>query len=520
MPRLRPILLLLLFLLCAPALAAAQKSDTLQRAQDFLKRLREHRLELDGDQFRELKLIVSDLRLLWAVDSTRERDVACALLDFVGLTIGNADLPSLEDDSGPALELRELCAEALRAHQDADFERFLARELLASGRTQPLLRRRAALWLVAPKPNPGLLLALLGCVRDPDPALRDLALESLCGYQDKGVNSLFLSLIEQPEAASGLPRAAELAERHFTRLPPQPLGPLGERLRALVEPGLRSQDWRAVSRAIAFSHPLEHAAIVPVLIDALEVWKKRAEAGLQALRVEHELVRALEDRAGRSYGFDVARWREWWSAVQRGEVAPPRTDNGADGRTRAGFFTLRPWTDRVVFVLDRSGSMSEGFGPTSPGGERRSRWDVAVGQLLRFAAELPAGARFDVVVFHDFAEIWKDDLVRADAESLRAAKLWLDQKPRGSTQLRAGVERVFGIAENRTLDLSRIDADTVIVLCDGATNEGPGWVPGFLSRVNARTRVLFDTVQIGAEGDGALERLAKGSGGEFVHIDG
>ena len=123
-------------------------------------------------------------------------------------------------------------------------------------------------------------------------------------------------------------------------------------------------------------------------------------------------------------------------------------------------------------------------------------------------------------MFHDFAEIWRDDLVRADEETLRAARLWLEQKPRGGTQLRAGIERVFGQGTNRTPDLGRIDADTVIVLCDGATSEGPGWVPGFLSRVNARTRILFHAVQIGAEGDGTLERLAQGSGGEFVHIDG
>ncbi len=518
--RLRPLLLWLCLLpgLCLPA--AAQSRDPLQRAQTFLKRLQDGRAEFGGDEFRELKLLVSDLRLLWAVDSSRSREVACALLDFVGLTIGDADLTLLEEQHGAESELREQCAEALRAHQDADFERFLARELLPAVRTQPLGRRRAALWLVAPRPNPGLLLSLMTCVRDPDAGLRDLALQSLCGYQDPGVHGLFLGLLEEPGSGRGLPRAAELAERHFARLPPQSLGALGERLRALVEPGLRSQDWRSVSRAVALSHPLEHAAIVPVLIDALETWKKRAEAGLQALRIEHEIERALELRAERSYGFDPGRWRAWWAAVQRGELAPPRSDAGQDGKTRAGFFTLQPWTDRVVFVLDRSGSMSEGFGPVGAGGERRSRWDAAVEQLCGFVAALPKGSRFDVVVFHDFAEIWRDDLVRADEDALHAVRLWLEQKPRGGTQLRAGVERVFGLGPNRTVDLTRIDADTVIVLCDGATNEGPGWVPGFLSRVNARARILFHAVQIGIEGDGTLERLAQGSGGEFVHIDG
>jgi hypothetical protein len=405
-----------------------------------------------------------------------------------------------------------------------DFERFLAREVLTARGSQPLPRRRAALWLVAPRPNGGLLLALMTCVRDPDPVLRDLALDSLCGYQDGGVHALFLSLLEQPGSARGLTRAGELAERHFARLPPKALGALGERLQAVVEPGLRSQDWRSVSRAILLSRPLEHAAIVPALIDALATWKQRADSGLQALRIEHELERALESRAERSYGFDPARWRDWWSAVQRGELAPPRAAGGAEGQTRPGFFTLQPWTDRLVFVLDRSGSMFEAFGPPGPLGERPSRWDTAVQQLLKFVSELPKGARFDVVVFHDFAESWRGELVPADEGSLHAVRLWLEQKPRGGTQLRAGVERAFGIGTgfgpNRTQEPGREQADTVIVLCDGATAEGPSWVQGFLSRVNTQARVIFHAVQIGAEGDGTLERLAQGSGGEFVHIDG
>jgi hypothetical protein len=514
-------ILVFLVLCCGAGLAsAAQSRDPLLRAQNYLKRLQDGRTQVGGDEFRELKLLVSDLRLLWAVDSSRSRDIACALLDFVGLSIGELELAAADEQGGPEAELREQCAEALRAHQDAEFERYLARELLPASRTQPLARRRAALWLVAPHPNPGLLLALLTCVRDSDPGMRDLALQSLCGYQDRGVHSLFLGLLEGDESARTLPRAVELAERHFARLPPGTLGTLGERLRALVEPGLRSQDWRSVSRAVALSRALEHPAIVPLLIEALETWKKRAEAGLQALRIEHEIERALAARAERSYGFEPGRWRDWWAAVQRGELAPPHGDSGQEGQTRPGFFSLKPWTDRVVFVLDRSGSMSEGFGPVGANGARHSRWDTAVEQLCSFVAELPKGSRFDVVVFHDFAEIWRDDLVRADEETLRAARLWLEQKPRGGTQLRAGVERVFGQGANRTPDLTRIDADTVIVLCDGATNEGPGWVPSFLSRVNQRARILFHAVQIGAEGDGTLERLAQGSGGEFVHIDG
>src|SRR5258706_8557971 len=180
-------------MLLGPCLAAgAQSHDPVQRCQTYLKRLQDGRAQFGGDEFRELKLLVSDLRLLWAVDGSRSREIACALLDLVGLSLGDSDLSVVDEQQGPEAELREQCAEALRAHQDADFERFVARELLTASRTQPPGRRRAALWLVAPRPDPGLLLALLTCVRDPDATIRDLALQSLCGYQDKGVHGPFL----------------------------------------------------------------------------------------------------------------------------------------------------------------------------------------------------------------------------------------------------------------------------------------------------------------------------------------
>lgn len=519
MPRLRSIVLLLVALFAPVLAASAQSKDPLERFQAFLKRLQEGRDERAGADFHELKLLVSDLRLLWAVDSSRQRAIACALLDLAGLTLAGWDTAGGEDPTRPEALLREQCADALRAHLDADLERFLAREILPATSSQPLQRRRAALWLVAPRPNPGLLLALLTCVRDPDAKMRDLALEAVCGYQDPGVHRLFLGVLERPAENARLPRAAELAERHFSRVRLDRDDPLAERLENLVLPALASGEWRRVSRAVVLSHSLDSQRVVPALLEALEAWKGRDADGLQALRIEHELARALAGRAERDYGFDTGRWRAWWDAVQRGELAPPRGEGGGEG-TRPSFFSLRPWTDRVVFVLDRSGSMYEPFGPAVPGGERRTRWDEAIAQLLEFVRQLGPRARFNVVVFHDYAEAWKEELVPADEAGLRSVRLWLDQKPHGGTLLRAGVERALGLGPAGEVDLARLEADTVIVLCDGATHEGPEWVRGFLSRVNSAARVAFDGVQIGREGDGTLERLAQGSGGEFVKIDG
>ncbi len=61
-------------------------------------------------------------------------------------------------------------------------------------------------------------------------------------------------------------------------------------------------------------------------------------------------------------------------------------------------------------------------------------------------------------------------------------------------------------------------ADTIVILCDGATQEGSGWVHPFLDRVLPLYPVVFHTVHLGPTGDGALATLAKVSGGEFLRV--
>jgi hypothetical protein len=80
---------------------------------------------------------------------------------------------------------------------------------------------------------------------------------------------------------------------------------------------------------------------------------------------------------------------------------------------------------------------------------------------------------------------------------------------------------VLRLDRSGTPNLERLEEDTVIVLCDGATAEGPGWVAPLLERVGAASAVAFHCVQLGSGGgDGALRLLAELSGGEYVETDG
>jgi hypothetical protein len=94
----------------------------------------------------------------------------------------------------------------------------------------------------------------------------------------------------------------------------------------------------------------------------------------------------------------------------------------------------------------------------------------------------------------------------------------IERIPAGGTQLRPAIEEAFELRRDGSVDLEQLEADTVVVLCDGATEEGPRWVAPLLARVNERACVVFHCVQIGPGGDGTLEALAAETGGDFVRV--
>jgi hypothetical protein len=502
--------------------ARAQGRDPLVRFNAWLKRVREGREAIDARSIAQIRIEVSDARTLWSVDPMRGTDIATPLLDLLGLTLRGYD-PAAEEPEGALVEARKLAADALRAHIDSSLRDWMARQVLARA-SQPIERRMGAAWLAIGTHAKELELALLACTRDPDPRLVRIALEALSGWDDEAVHALFLQ--ELTNSIAGRSSAhGRIAEEHFksAHVPEGSREML--RLSEIVKARLSSTDWRTVSQAVALSKPLEHAAIVPFLIEAMATWKKRGESGGQAVRIEMEILHALEVRSGRKLGVDPESWRAWWSAVEKGEVRgqTPFTTGGGPEPTRASFFGLKPATDRVTFVLDKSGSMDTAFGPQPAGtqSKKHTRWDEAVAQLSGFVEAIGDSARFNVVIFHDYAEAWRPTLVDAGPENRKSARDWLlAHHPGGATELRSGIDRALMIDKSGSVDLVLLEADTVIVLCDGATDEGPQWVVPFMKRVNSQARVVFDCVEIGNEGDGTLPKLARESGGDYVRIDG
>lgn len=312
----------------------------------------------------------------------------------------------------------------------------------------------------------------------------------------------------------------------------QPGGaPLADRAGALLLERLQlmliSADWRETARALRLSAGIDIQKRVPMLLDALSVWDRREQRGSDIaglVRIQGDLVRALQALSLRRHGSRPAPWIDWWIAVRQGREPMPGTPEfeeqrkarAAQPRSSASFFGLRPASNRVTFVLDFSGSMERGWGTSG-----HSRYVEAVDQLMRFLQGAGAGTYFNIILFSDEPLISSDELVEATPENLELARASLLRRtPQGGTHLRQAVELALKYSRGAGPDLEALEADTVVVLCDGETAEGRRWVAPFLDLILPAHPVVFHSVHLGTDDDGALESLARISGGDFLRVGG
>lgn len=296
-----------------------------------------------------------------------------------------------------------------------------------------------------------------------------------------------------------------------------------ERLVPALIAELRGDDWQRAAHAAKAADLLEPRPVVRPLIEALEVWIAREAEALRepipgAGRVRAELVETLERISGLSLGARPDRWRQWLAGVENGEPV----SRGADAtRAQSGFFGLELRSSAVVFVLDGSGSMGvvmPGQGTQSLDGPRGpSRFGAAAAQVLGALDRRDGPIWFQVVVFNSHARRFASGARRADPERLKVLRGWLEaQEPAGGTRLGAGLDEIWptGPATSRW----RPDFDTVVVLCDGQTEEGADSMRAFLADGPLEHGIVFHAVQIGGGAAPALKALVAGTGGRFVRV--
>jgi len=239
-------------------------------------------------------------------------------------------------------------------------------------------------------------------------------------------------------------------------------------------------------------------AILP-LIERLDVEPRR--------RLRFEILHALFRLTQRDLGTKSELWRSWWKASGAAHVVsakPPKTTVSNYG-TVAKFYGVPIRTDRVVFVIDSSGSMR-----TLDAKDRRlTRLQVAKTALLAAVDRLGESAKFNVVLFSDKPVPWKASLVFAKPASKDAlAKHLAKAEPGGETNLYDSLEFALGLR----------GVDTIVVLSDGSPSVGRyverAELLSAVARLNRTGRVQIHAVSIG-KNSRLLRALARDNGGKY-----
>jgi hypothetical protein len=296
----------------------------------------------------------------------------------------------------------------------------------------------------------------------------------------------------------------------------------------------------AVARAaVAAVRALDDPRCVPGLVGA-----RAKAAGLLA----HEIERALHHFTGRRFfgpGAD-AMWAGWWrtegeawlksAGAERPKPVDPELRGGA------AFYGIATRSDRIVFVLDRSGSMRHPVPPAEPvsGATRDTRvpgdtkLEVAKNQLARTIRKLDPGVKFAVVFYSHEVSVWKKPPGMAPATTdnkNKAIEWFMRQQPVGSTMIFDALEAALRYAKvggGKSATDPR-GADTIFLLSDGAPTvaggnlllRGPALadaVKEFLA-ANRAFGCVVHTIGIGAEHNRALmEQLAHETGGTYKAV--
>ncbi len=271
------------------------------------------------------------------------------------------------------------------------------------------------------------------------------------------------------------------------------------------------------------------AAVEP-LIKCLDVGRLRAR---QKARKGLVNIARRDYRMDKDYHVDPNAWRSWWRKIKSG-IDPD--DPTVSGRDTASYFTFPVHSDRVLFILDVSGSMEWPNAPRAanikPSAWRGRRIDLAHSELfaaLRGLAKQNKGrikkkgskgrtgdlpyapdengveppTLFNVATFAGHVPSWQKEPVLASEENVEAAIKWLTvQFPRGGTNTHGALE--FALAQP--------NVDTVFFLSDGVPSVGkieePEHILADVRRMNRFRRITINTVAL-IVGRSSIEKALK-----------
>jgi hypothetical protein len=307
---------------------------------------------------------------------------------------------------------------------------------------------------------------------------------------------------------------------------------------SLTEILVRDPVWQVRSAAAFSLATMRCKPVVPALIKGLE-----AELGRKKdpWAMDMRLHRLLEGLTGQTVVQGaIGPWKDFWRIEGPMFAVAPKPEPGKEPKKSnkyEKFFDLEIESDRVLFVLDFSGSMAEtvqlkGRSTVAQAGKPITKAALVVAELKKLVMSLPDNALINFVVFSDEVRVWREEggrpaLVKLTDET-RDDLLgnFLDSlRPNGPTNLYDALDKGLGFA-GRGLHDNYYEAgfDTLYVITDGAPTAGAVTdkleIRRRVREANQLRKIAIHCVTFGDKNDtDFLKPLAEENGGRHIHIE-
>jgi von Willebrand factor type A domain/HEAT repeats len=389
--------------------------------------------------------------------------------------------------------------------------------------------------LLADDSSPRVSVAVASACADPDPAVALLAVEFLVARVDfEGRAQALEPLLRSKSAALRRAALAGLGQVHKRD------GDFRERLLGYATSKDEALRMGAAAALAEVRTPAALDALVAMIPDPS--WSVRVEVLHQLLKARpKQAIGVLIERLGLESGrlgsdvhaalvgitaLDLGRrpdaWKLWWQREAAGFQVPgaAQASKALAGRKagrRGGtvatkdFYEIQVESERVVFVLDNSGSMRLPVKTT--GTVEKTRMELAKEQLTEVLRSLPDDTLFNVVFFEQTVKaLSRKSLEMNKSNRAKALRFVREQYAVGSTALYPALQLAFADPL----------IDTVYLLSDGAPTEGEitdiEEIRAEVARWNAARHVKIHGVSMGQDST-LLRWLCEDTGGSYKRVD-
>ena len=299
---------------------------------------------------------------------------------------------------------------------------------------------------------------------------------------------------------------------------------------------LQSKDWKnrvlALGSAKTTAGPAELDLVVANLdhgiwqvrlaaVEALGAWRTK-EAILPLIgrlepeeerRIRTAILDALFHTTGVSIYDNQSLWMRWWEEQGKDLPIPaaiPVKPELPPDFSSAGFYGIPIHSEKVIFLIDQSGSMSADAEESEKyEGEKLSRLDVAIRETLSAVEKLKDSTLINVILFHTTIHPWQEELKELGENREDLDTYLRRQFPQGGTNIYDGLE----------LAMQMEGVHTIYLLSDGIPGSGRFTdTQDILQAVAERNqfrRTVIHTIAIGMDSP-LLRQLAEANGGSYV----